>query len=113
SKAGGVDKVNELHTMIKAKEASIEKQMLCIEDKLREDANDGGDQVKRVCGLRGDTDQWASCVAREATKYDKLNDDLIACAAYKSQPGLMHDLIESIACPFGIKSWCQTSDSTP
>ena len=66
-----------------------------------------------MCGLRGDTDQWASCVAREATKYDKLNDDLIACAAYKSQPGLMHDLIESIACPFGIKSWCQTSDSTP
>jgi hypothetical protein len=104
----GADTACTLLDMGQVKTKDTDKRMQCVENTLKADANDGGDAVKKACGLRGDPAAWEQCVDLEAKKYEKLEADLGSCAAYTPRWSFMHDLIEPIACPLGIKWWCTT-----
>jgi hypothetical protein len=95
-----------------AKERAEDRRMQCIEGLLQEDATDGGAAVKQACGIRTDRNQWETCVKQQAARYQKLADDLTTrCPAFAPDTGLMHDVAEGAACPFGIKWLCTTSST--
>jgi hypothetical protein len=109
----GADTACDLLDMAQAKEQGKDRDALCVDKVLAADATDGGAAVKAKCGLRGDVDAWQTCVALESKKYEKLYADLDQCGSYTPSQWsqLAHDVIEPIACPLGIKSWCQTSSN--
>lgn len=100
----------DLLDMAQAKEKSTDRRMQCFEDEIQEHAQTGGLAAKNACGLRTDVDAWEACIKREFDKVPALQGELIRCEQYSaSQWGqLAHDVVENIACPFGIKSWCTT-----
>lgn len=95
-----------------AKQKSIDDRMICFERVLAANPNDGGAAVKATCGPRYDASVWEACVNREASRYQKVADDLVTqCTAGATRPSFLHDLIEGFACPLGITSWCTTAST--
>jgi hypothetical protein len=100
--------------MSQAPDAASQRRIQCIERKIAEHPRDAAN-VRSVCGLRTDPEAWEACVKREFDKVPALQGELIECSAYSptQMAPFWRDVIEPIACPLGITSWCQTSREEP
>ncbi|MCC5869289.1 MAG: hypothetical protein JJU27_12320 [Gammaproteobacteria bacterium] len=101
--------------MAQAATAAETRRATCIDEVLRANANSGGEVLRRACAAHeGHDGDWADCIARDsrlpdyAPIYAAVYGEPCSPGALRQLFSLIRDLVRPIACPFGIRWWCET-----